>query len=150
MALTVEEVPLPSGRMTPGVVRVGDTVRRPTKPSSPFVARLLIHLERRGCEWAPRYLGEDELGRDILSFLPGATPVKWGYFCDEQLQQAAGIIRQLHELTRESDVADGSVVCHHDPRADRMVETRGAVYRSASRRLQQRAALVTRTQSVKS
>jgi len=97
LAATVEEIPLLSGRMTKGVVRVGDTVRRPTKESSPFVARLLAHLEASGCTWAPRYLGEDEAGRDILSYIPGATPEKWGYFSDLQLCRAACIIRELHE-----------------------------------------------------
>ncbi|GAA4489417.1 hypothetical protein GCM10023191_020220 [Actinoallomurus oryzae] len=41
------EVPLTGGRITPGVVRVADTVRRPTTDSSAFVARLLIHLHER-------------------------------------------------------------------------------------------------------
>ncbi|HEX3853769.1 MAG TPA: GNAT family N-acetyltransferase, partial [Polyangiaceae bacterium] len=81
---TVEEIPLPSGRMTKGVVRVGNTVRRPTKESSAFVARLLAHLETSACVWAPRYLGRDEASRDILSYIPGATPEKWGYFSDVQ------------------------------------------------------------------
>jgi Ser/Thr protein kinase RdoA (MazF antagonist) len=110
-----EEVALPGGRLTRGVVRVGDTVRRPRSPSSAFVARLLAHLERHGCAWAPRYLGEDALGRDILSFMPGATPASWGYFPDETLHQAARIVRQLHDWTRGSELAAGSVVCHHDP-----------------------------------
>jgi Ser/Thr protein kinase RdoA (MazF antagonist) len=112
---TVEEIPLPSGRMTKGVVRVGNTVRRPTKESSAFVARLLAHLETSACVWAPRYLGRDEASRDILSYIPGATPEKWGYFSDVQLGHAARIIRELHELTRGSDLSDGAVVCHNDP-----------------------------------
>src|SRR5450755_2302084 len=115
LAATIEEIPLPSGRMTKGVVRVGDTVRRPTKESSPFVARLLAHLETSACTWAPRYLGEDDVGRDILSFIPGSTPERWGYFSDPQLCRAARIIRELHDLTRGSDLSCGAVVCHNDP-----------------------------------
>ncbi|MFF1916255.1 hypothetical protein ACFVYE_32640 [Streptomyces sp. NPDC058239] len=38
------EIPLTGGRITKGVVRVGDTVRRPVGPHSPFVHRLLRHL----------------------------------------------------------------------------------------------------------
>jgi Ser/Thr protein kinase RdoA (MazF antagonist) len=112
---TLEEVPLPAGRMTRGIVRVGDTVRRPTKPSSPFVAKLLAHLESRGCGWAPRYLGEDECGRDVLSFFAGTTPAKWAHFPDAQLCHAARMVRQLHELTLGCGLAAGAVVCHNDP-----------------------------------
>jgi hypothetical protein len=111
---SVEEVPLPSGRLTKGVVRVGDTVRRPVKASSRFVAQLLAFLESRSCAWAPRYLGEDESGRDILSFIPGTTPERWGLFPDGQLRQAARIVRQLHDVTRGSELAGESVVCHND------------------------------------
>jgi hypothetical protein len=108
------EIPLTGGRITPGVVRVGDTVRRPSKPSSAFVARLLMDLERCGCAWAPRYLGQDELGRDILSYLPGCTPAKWIQFANEQIREAARMVRQLHELTCASDLASGTVICHND------------------------------------
>jgi Ser/Thr protein kinase RdoA (MazF antagonist) len=111
----LEEIPLPAGRMTRGVVRVGDTVRRPRKVSSAFVAQLLAHLQSRGCVWAPRYLGEDECGRDVLSFLAGTTPEKWTHFPDAQLCHAALIVRELHELTRGSPLAAGGVVCHNDP-----------------------------------
>jgi hypothetical protein len=46
--------------MTRGVVRVGDTVRRPATPASTYVAALLDLLEQRGFAGAPRYLGRDE------------------------------------------------------------------------------------------
>ena len=107
------EIPLPAGRMTAGIVRVGDTVRRPCKPSSPFVAQVLAHLADRACEWSPRYLGQDTLGRDILTYFPGATP-GWGRFSDDQLRAAAAIVRQLHDVTRGSHLAPTSVVCHND------------------------------------
>jgi hypothetical protein len=52
-------VPLAGGRATPGVVRVGDTVRRPLKPDSERVHALLALLERHGFDGAPRFLGID-------------------------------------------------------------------------------------------
>lgn len=52
----MSEVPLAGGRTTEGVVRVGDTVRRPTKARAPFVHELLRHLEARGFSGAPRFL----------------------------------------------------------------------------------------------
>lgn len=111
----LEEIELPSGRMTRGVVRVGDTVRRPATSASGFVAELLTLLARSDCAWAPRYLGRDAQRRDILSFIPGAVPSKWGYFSNVQLMTAARMLRELHDLTRGSTLARGGVVCHHDP-----------------------------------
>ncbi len=110
-----EEIALPAGRVTRGVVRVGDTVRRPAKASSPFVAELLGHLEAQGCSWSPRYLGQDGAGRDVLSYLAGSVPAKWQTFADDQLRAAAAILRALHDATSGSTLAPRGVVCHHDP-----------------------------------
>ena len=66
-----EEVPLLGGDVTEGVVRVGDTVRRPLGPHSPLVHGVLRHLEASGFTGAPRLLGVDERGREILTFVEG-------------------------------------------------------------------------------
>ncbi|GAB4098283.1 phosphotransferase [Sinomonas halotolerans] len=68
------EIPLPGGDVTEGVVRVGDTVRRPTGPHSPLVHAVLQHLEAQGFDGAPRFLGIDEKGREVLTFLEGEVP----------------------------------------------------------------------------
>jgi hypothetical protein len=65
------EIPLAGGDVTEGVVRVGDTVRRPTGPHSPLVHALLTHLESAGFEGAPRFLGVDAAGREVLSYVEG-------------------------------------------------------------------------------
>ncbi|HEX2672161.1 MAG TPA: aminoglycoside phosphotransferase family protein [Polyangiaceae bacterium] len=114
-ATEVEEVALAGGRLTLGVVRVGETVRRPAKASSSFVAELLGHLQARVCSWAPRYLGQDASGRDVLSYLEGSVPAKWRTFGDAQLRAAAVILRALHDATWNSKLSPGGVVCHHDP-----------------------------------
>jgi hypothetical protein len=59
-----EEVPLHGGMSTPGVVRVGDTVRRPMGANADYVHGLLLQLEHRGFEGAPRYLGVDQQSRE--------------------------------------------------------------------------------------
>ncbi len=51
------EEPLTGGNVSAEVMRVGDTVRRPTTPS---VNAFLQHLEREGFEHAPRYVGTDD------------------------------------------------------------------------------------------
>ena len=68
------EVPLVGGWATEGVVRVGETVRRPAGPQSPFVAELLLFLEQARFERAPRFLGYDEQGRETLTFIEGEVP----------------------------------------------------------------------------
>ena len=65
------EIPLAGGDVTEGVVRVGDTVRRPVGPHSPLVHALLTHLESVGFAGAPRFLGIDRAGREVLSYVEG-------------------------------------------------------------------------------
>jgi len=115
LATDAPEIALPGGRLTRGVVRVGDTVRRPAKACSGFVAELLEHLASRGCSWAPRYLGRDDSGRDAFSYLVGSVPAKWRKFEVYQLRAAAKIMRALHDATSGSHLSPLGVVCHHDP-----------------------------------
>ena len=111
-----DEVPLSGGRITPGVVRVGRTVRRPATASSPFVAELLGELRRVGFTGAPRHLGFDTAGREILSFLPGRVPTRFQRWTDHQVAAAGSLLRAFHDATRGSRLAGRhSVVCHHDP-----------------------------------
>lgn len=106
---------LEGGRCTAGVVLVGETVRRPAKPSSAFMRELLRHLEAMDFAGAPRHLGQDAAGRDVLSYIPGEVPAKFRYFGDAQLADAAALLRRLHDATRGSALAGGhAVVCHHD------------------------------------
>jgi hypothetical protein len=65
------EIPLAGGDVTAGVVRVGATVRRPLGPHSPLVHALLAHLESAGFAGAPRFLGIDGSGREVLSYIDG-------------------------------------------------------------------------------
>lgn len=64
-------IPLAGGDVTEGVVRVGDTVRRPVGQHSPLVHALLTHLESAGFEGAPRFLGIDGAGLEVLSYIEG-------------------------------------------------------------------------------
>jgi hypothetical protein len=113
---TAHELPLSGGRLTAGVVRLGDTVRRPTGPHSAFVHDLLTHLEAVGFVGAPRLLGLDEHGREILSYIAGWVPPNLDHFPDAGLVDAAQLLRALHDTTAGSSLAgDQQVVCHNDP-----------------------------------
>ncbi|MFJ7201057.1 MULTISPECIES: phosphotransferase [unclassified Streptomyces] len=110
------EEPLSGGRITPGVVRVGSTVRRPAAASSSFVADLLDRLWQQGFTGAPRHLGFDAAGREVLSYLPGWVPARFQRWTDPQAAAAGSLLRALHDATRGSRLAGRHpVVCHHDP-----------------------------------
>jgi hypothetical protein len=130
-----DEVVLRGGLTNAGRVRrVGDTVRRP--PSSAATWALLEHLERVGFDGAPRFLGVDDRGREMLSFLPGQAaiePVEDWARTDEALVSVAELLRRFHDATASFDSAghtwpdfvpapfrDG-LVCHNDPNLDNVI-----------------------------
>jgi Ser/Thr protein kinase RdoA (MazF antagonist) len=96
------EVALPRGDVTEGVVRVGDTVRRPRQEQSAFVAAYLDHLRRQGFAGAPRFLGVDDRGRDVLDFVPGdvpgAPPEPWAC-TDAVVAEVGRLLRRLHDAS---------------------------------------------------
>ena len=69
------EIELHGGTHGP-VVRVGDTVRRVPGAASQAIHALLRHLELVGFSGAPRCLGFDDKGREILTFIPGEVAVR--------------------------------------------------------------------------
>src|SRR5579859_5623069 len=94
------EIPLPGGDVTDGIVRVGDTVRRPQGPHSPLVHAVLQHLERQGFDGAPRFLGIDEKGREVLSFVEGEVAGRPApaWLADEaRLVSLARLVRRLDD-----------------------------------------------------
>jgi len=109
-----EELPLVGGMSTAGVVRVGDTVRRPQNANSDYVHGLLLHLERCGFDGAPRYLGVDDRGREVLTFIEGFAPPHNGFRLTEKAVRAgARLVRAVHDLTQGTPFATGSEVAAH-------------------------------------
>lgn len=141
----VEEELLVGGNLSGGVVRVGDTVRRPVGPWTPAVHALLRHLERAGFDGAPRVIGVDEQGREILDFIEGE--IAWDdrharLLGDADAVAAVGaLLRRYHdavagfvppdgtewrypEMAADSEPfvdARGTVVCHNDAAAWNLV-----------------------------
>ncbi len=130
------EVELVGGGAMNRVWRVGDTIRRSRGPWSDTTAALLVHLERRGLTAAPRHLGVDEQGRDVLSLLPG-TPVA-ELRGDGQLEEVGHLLRDLHAATADftppadsrwrtslSTAATGVQVIHRDVAPWNLLEVDG-------------------------
>jgi hypothetical protein len=133
-----DEIELTGGRVTGGVVRIGATVRRSTGPWTPTVHAYLQHLEARGFGGAPRALGFDEQGREVLTFLDGvvasssdwtrghANRVPAGGLSDDALVEIGRMIRSLHDAAAGFSPPDpvwreyaypvlpGEIVCHGD------------------------------------
>lgn len=111
-----------------GIVRIGNTIRRPARPSSQTIQALLCHLKAQGFTGAPEALGFDEQGREILSYVPGSTehyPWRAFVYSEGNLYRVARLLREYHEATlgfRAPGVATwlaeipgvAEVICHGD------------------------------------
>ena len=122
------------------LAKVGNTVRRRTGPWTPAVHALLRHLEKVGFDGAPRLLGIDAQGREILTHIPGdvyrtASP---DIATRRALVEVGRLLRRYHEAVSGfslppgigwywgSDPGPGSVVCHND------LAPRNTVFRGGS------------------
>jgi len=96
-------------------------VRRPPGPNPQLARDVLVHLEHVGFDAAPRWLGVDDDGRDILSWLEGETftersrlhpfvgdPSLKVNFTDVQLAAVFRLLRRYH------DAFETHLVCHGD------------------------------------
>jgi hypothetical protein len=135
------EVPLHGGTANRGlVVRVGDTVRRPARPTGPATHALLRHLDRVGFDGAPRFLGTDADGREVLSYVEGQAitpPYPAWALTDTALASVAGLLRRYHAAVAGFDPTPyrwppspppaygGGLVLHNDPNLDNVVFRHG-------------------------
>jgi len=119
--------PLAGGHVNE-VVRIGETVRRPMPARADYIHDLLRLLAHYDWPAAPRYLGTDEEGREILTYVsghvawaPAQPPAIW---TRESLVRVVKLVRQFHDLTAGTGLAeDAEVVCHND------LSPRNTVYR---------------------
>jgi hypothetical protein len=140
-AFRQEEVLLHGGTTNVGLVtRVGDTVRRPRRPTSEATRALLEHLERVGFDGAPRYLGIDDRGREVLSYVSGEAaiaPLPAWALTDEALVSVAQLLRRYHRAVASFDPTGYTwphpipasfrhgLVSHNDPNLDNVIFDHG-------------------------
>lgn len=140
-----DEEELRGGNVSVEVVRVGQTVRRPAGPWTPTVHAVLRHLEAAGFDGAPRVLGLDERGREVIEFLEGVVPWPEKHRSllgsDDAVRRVGLLLRTFHDAIAGFDpgpeavwrypemAADatayvdhrGLIVCHNDPTAWNLV-----------------------------
>ena len=134
-----EPTRLPEGRSGTMVWRSSRGVHRTVGPWTPTVHAYLQHLHDVGYQGAPRVLGFDEQGREVLTFLDGdvladptwqpGQPGLWPDFArtEESLVAAAVLLRELHAAASSFTPTDpawkqydwptlleGEIVCHGD------------------------------------
>ena len=121
------EIPLSGGTLNT-VVRVGDTVRRPYSPWTPSVQALLGHLRSAGFSLGPAPLGTDDQGREVVSWIEGATlgwALPWPSVVrsDSLLMAVGSALASLHRASASFVAPDdavwqssggGPVYCHND------------------------------------
>lgn len=122
------EIPLTGGNVNASVVRVGDTVRRSVGPHSKSVHQFLQHLQQAGFAQAPRFLGIDAQGREILTFIPGSVEFPDNLWTNNAaIVAAARMLREFHDASQSfdqaqpegwayayPDAARHEVICHND------------------------------------
>lgn len=120
------EIPLMGGNVSASVVRVGATVRKPASESTAAVEALLEHLAAVGFDGAPKPLGRDEHGRQVLEFVPGTMADAMPPMTLAELRRVGRLIRALHDATAEFTAPEDArwgvvippdsedLICHHD------------------------------------
>lgn len=121
-----DEIPLAGGN-TNTVIKRGDTVRRRLSPHSPTLHRYLRHLADQGFEHAPKVLGIDTKGREILGYIAGDTTEDASVWdTAAAVDAAAKLLRALHDASTsfvrpsatwaisDPDPTQHEVICHHD------------------------------------
>lgn len=121
------------------VWRVGGTVRRRTGPWTPAVHALLNHLEAADFDGAPRVLGIDDEGREVLTFVEGRTIAgSWPWpdwtRSHDALVSSARLLRRYHDAVADfgppagvrwrsgrTTLRPGEIIAHNDVGMHNMV-----------------------------
>lgn len=123
-----EEEEVLTGGNVSNVYRSGNTVRRELKSGSDKIHRILKHLENKGFSYAPKFLGIDEKGREVLSFIEGEAgnyPLKQYMWSDDVLIEIGKMLRLYHDSVSDFSFDDSwksidntpkpfEILCHND------------------------------------
>lgn len=112
------------------VVKIGKTVRRNQTEYSHSIHELLKYLDKCNYSFSPRYLGNDENNREILTYIEGEVgtdPVKRYMRSYEMITMIAKEMKLFHDLTHEFNENtklkwqinypkpfENGVICHND------------------------------------
>ena len=113
------------GNATAGVVRIGQTVRKPWRKGTPAVIEFMSRVRSAGVD-VPGVLGRDDQGRQILELVPGRLAMDLPPLSVDELARVGGIVRAIHDASEgfkptaaahwESAIASpgSDLICHGD------------------------------------
>jgi len=102
------------GRTTKDVVKIADTIRRSHKETSNYVNEILSFFHINNSNFCPEFLGIDEFGRDVYSYIEGLVPEDIGNTSIEQLCAFMKIVREFHDKSTIFLNSTDKVLCHND------------------------------------
>ncbi|MFF2051835.1 phosphotransferase enzyme family protein [Leifsonia sp. NPDC058194] len=130
-----DETPLAGGNASAGVVRSGETVRKPWIASTPAVIDYVTHVGAHGVD-VPRPLGRDGRGRQIIEFVPGRLALGGEPLDHAGLARVGRLVRAIHDASADyaaptgvkwdvllpapeadlvsADVLGANLICHND------------------------------------
>ncbi|MCK9794156.1 phosphotransferase [Isoptericola sp. 4D.3] len=117
--------PLEGGNASAEVVRIGQTVRKPWLASSEVVQAYTSALAGAGFD-VPRPMGRDELGRQVIEYVPGVPAMDRPPLSLAELAHVGRMVREIHDASAgiplDPSVAWDSLIpapaqellCHND------------------------------------
>lgn len=129
--MSSDKIELKKGNMSE-IFRDGNVVYRDLKPQSKSIHRLLLHLETKGIQLTPRFLGINENNMEMLSFVEGETIEDYPVQDDIKsktitVQLAAKMLEAYHDATADFERSpedtwfleyegelQKEVICHND------------------------------------
>jgi Ser/Thr protein kinase RdoA (MazF antagonist) len=118
-----EEELLAGGNASTGVVRVGDTVRKPWLPSTERTVAFMRALRDRGVD-VPQTRGRDAEGRLVLEYVPGELAMHCEPLDRDLLTRVGVLVRAIHDASAGLPVPDDwgvlipveqpDLLCHND------------------------------------
>lgn len=114
---------LTGGNSSAGVVRVGDTVRKPWLPTTDLTVGYMRSLRDRGID-VPEPRGRDQHGRLAVEYVPGTVAIDLLPLDDSLLGRIGALVRAIHDASADLPVPDAwtvllpavrpDLLCHND------------------------------------
>jgi len=94
----VDEELLAGGNASGAVVRVGSTVRKPWVESTPSVLNYMSAVRSAGVD-VPVVWGRDDVGRQIIEFVPGRLAMDLDPLTHAELHRVGALVRAIHDAS---------------------------------------------------
>jgi len=118
-----DEEALTGGNASEGVVRIGNTVRKPWLRTTERTVAYMRAVRDRGVD-VPKTHGRDEQGRLVLDYVPGDLAMNYSPLDPVRLRSIGALVRSIHDASDGLPVPDDwpvllpvqrpDLLCHND------------------------------------